>query len=228
MIKPYYSHNGIEIYHADCREVLPELPQANLLLTDPPYGINASKGFGLSGGRSFSGGGRGLGKRLSINVRSYDDNWDTERPAIEIFDAMLQKADDAIIWCGNFFADILPQSKHWIVWDKLQTMPTFSDCELAWTNVKRNSVKKVTVEWNGLIGKERYRAHPTQKPEKLMRYCIKNYSKEGDLVLDPFMGSGTTLRAAKDMVRRAIGIEMEEKYCELAADRLRQEVLSFA
>ena len=67
--------------------------------------------------------------------------------------------------------------------------------------------------------------HPTQKPVQMFRHLVLTYSNAGDLILDPFMGSGTTLRAAKDLGRKAIGIELEEKYCEIAARRLRQEVL---
>ena len=102
-------------------------------------------------------------------------------------------------------------------------MPTFGDGELAWTNSDRKSVKKITIEWNGLLGKEDTRNHPTQKPLDLMLRCLESYP--GETVLDSFMGSGTTLRAAKDLGRKAIGIEIEEKYCEIAVKRLRQEVL---
>jgi DNA modification methylase len=133
-----------------------------------------------------------------------------------------------IVFGGNFFADLLPPSTHWIVWDKLNTMPTFGDCELLWTNVDRKSVKKVTVQYNGLLGKEQHRWHPTQKPLKLLHWCVDHYSAVGDRILDPFMGSGTTLRAAKDLGRKAVGIEIEERYCEVAAKRMEQSTLGFA
>lgn len=106
-------------------------------------------------------------------------------------------------------------------------MPTFGDCELAWTSSQRKSVKKCTVQWNGLLGRESFRDHPTQKPEKLMLLCVQDYTDAGDTVLDPFMGSGTTLVAAKNLGRKSIGIEIEEKYCEIAAKRLAQSVLPF-
>lgn len=214
---PYYDEDGITIYHGDCREILPHLPKVDLVLTDPPYGVKMSKGFG--GFEGFGGFGKPIGRR------QYPDGWDEYRPLPETFELILSRCSNAIIFGGNFFADILPQSRHWIVWDKLNTMPTFGDCELAWTNVDRKSVKKKVVEWNGLLGKERERYHPTQKPLELMIWCIEQYSKEGDIVLDPFMGSGTTLRAAKDLGRKAIGIEIEERYCEIAVKRLAQEVL---
>ena len=216
--KPYYDHDGITIYHGDCREILPDLGgvMADLVLTDPPYGIGMDKGF-----EGFGGFG------TPIKRRQYDDAWDDKRPDKVVFDLILARCKKAVIFGGNFFADLLPQGSHWVVWDKLNTMPSFGDCELAWTNVDRKSVKKKTVEYNGLLGKEQARQHPTQKPLKLMQLLIEDYSEPGHLILDPFMGSGTTLRAAKDLRRKAIGIEIEEKYCEIAAKRLEQEVFNF-
>lgn len=216
-MKPYYEESGITIYHGDCREILPQLPKVDLVLTDPPYGIK------MDGGFSGFGGFGGVG--TPIKRRKYIDTWDNERPSAETFSKVISHADKAIVFGGNFFADILPRATHWVVWDKLNTMPSFGDCELAWTNMDRKSVKKVTIEWNGLLGKEaEARSHPTQKHLALMTWCIQNYSDAGQTILDPFMGSGTTLRAAKDLGRKAIGIEIEEKYCEIAVKRLAQEV----
>ena len=122
---------------------------------------------------------------------------------------------------GNFFSDILPQANFWIVWDKQNTMPTFGDCELVWTNIKRNSVKKITVEWNGLLGKEGKRDHATQKPLKLMQAILNDYTNGA--ILDPFMGSGTTGVAALKLSRKFIGIEIDEKYFKTACDRIQKE-----
>lgn len=214
-MKPYYQDSAVTIYHGDCRQIVPELGSFDLLLTDPPYGVKRDKGFGGFGG---------FGK--PIPRRQFEsDNWDSSRPDNSLFAIILAAAPLAIIWGGNFFADILPQSTHWIFWDKLQTMPTFGDGEIAWTNSSRKSIKKVTVEWNGLLGKEKTRHHATQKPLSLITWCIENYSKASETILDPFAGSGTTGRAAKDLRRKAVLIELEEKYCEIAAQRMCQEVL---
>ena len=213
---PYYEHDGITIYHGDCREILDELPVCDVVLTDPPYGIKMDKGFGGFGGFG-----------IPIARRQYPDTWDANRPDATTFDMILRRCNLALIFGGNYFADILPVSTHWIVWDKLNTMPSFGDCELVWTSSSRKSVKKETVEYNGLLGKEETRFHPTQKPLRLFRLLLEDYSKVGDTILDPFMGSGTTLRAAKDLRRKAIGVEIEEKYCEIAAKRLSQEVFDF-
>jgi DNA modification methylase len=191
-------------------------PLCDFALTDPPYGIGMSKGF-----EGFEGFGP------PIPRRQYPDCWDKERPSADTFSAVLKSCERAIIWGGNFFADILPRATHWLVWDKLNTMPSFGDCELAWTNIDRKSVKKLTVEWNGLLGKEEVRDHPTQKPFELMNLCLLKYGADTNAVLDPFMGSGTSLVAAKNHGKRAIGIEIEEKYCEIAAKRLSQEVFQF-
>ena len=207
------------VIQGDCLEVMRGMDDksVDLIITDPPYGVKRDKGFG--GFEGF----RGAGKL--IKRKAYSDDWDSERPSQVIFDMICRVSSNALIFGGNYFADILPQGKHWIVWDKLNTMPTFGDCELIWTNIKRTSVSKVTVEYNGLLGKEKHRSHPTQKPISVVEWLIQRYSKPNDIILDPFCGSGTTLVAAKNLGRRYIGIEIEEKYCEIARQRLAQQTL---
>jgi len=95
-------------------------------ITDPPYGIKRDKGF-----EGFGGFGEPIARR------QYADDWDSERPDIAVFEEILRLAKLTIIFGGNYFADILPQSTHWLVWDKMNTMPTFGDCELMWTSSKR-------------------------------------------------------------------------------------------
>jgi DNA modification methylase len=185
--------------------------KADLLLTDPPYGIKRDKGFEGFGG--FGGFGE------PIKRRRYEDNdWDSSRPDKNTFDNILLLSEKIIIFGGNFFADLLPQGKHWIVWDKLNTMPTFGDCELIWTNIQRTSVKKIVFEYNGLIGKEKERQHPTQKPIKLITEIIVEYSKDG-IILDPFLGSGTTLIACEQLDRICYGMEISPQYCEVICQR---------
>ncbi len=181
---PYYDdpEYGIQIFWGDCRDILPHLEKVDLVLTDPQYGIKRDKGFeGFEGFGGFGGFGTPIARR-----RYEDDDWDSKRPDKETFDLLLSKCNDAIIFGGNFFADILPQGKHWLVWDKLNTMPTFGDCELLWTSFNRNSVKKITREYNGLIGKESTRYHPTQKPLNLIIDILNTYG--GNTICDPFCG----------------------------------------
>jgi DNA modification methylase len=182
-----------------------------LMVTDPPYGISMDNGF--SGSEGFG------GKGKPIKRRQYKDEWDNDRPSKSTFDFLVSTSILSIIWGGNFFADILPRSTHWIVWDKKQTMPTFGDCELAWTNSNRKSVKKYEVEYNGLIGKEKERFHPTQKPIFLFSEIIKDYSEEKNSIFDPFLGSGTTLLACEQHERVCFAIELDPAYCDIAIER---------
>ena len=180
--------------------------RVDALVTDPPYGIKKDKGLNYVGG-------------VVKSIR-YEGNWDSERPGKDCFAMMLAAASVQVIFGGNYFSDLLPVGNHWIVWDKLKSMPSGSDCELIWTNVKRTSVKKVTVEWNGMLGMERERHHPTQKPVKIMAYCVNGYTEPGQTILDPFMGSGTTGVAAVQAGRKFIGIELDRKYFEIAVERI--------
>lgn len=218
-MKPYYDDGkGIVIYHGDNREVLPLIGRHDLLLTDPPYGIGRANGMG--------GGGGGLDPRKRL-VRKYEGGWDEEKPGVDALRLMIEKANKSIIWGGNYFTDLLPQSNKWLVWDKVQTMPSYSDAELAWTNLEGNTVTMFRQCGAGMLAVEKDRFHPTQKPLALMKWCLSLFP-EAKSVLDPFLGSGTTAVACKDMGLSCTGIEAEERYCEIAANRLRQEVFDFA
>lgn len=149
-------------------------------------------------------------------------DWDSAPAPIEELNAALALCDKAIIWGGNYFP--LPPSMGWMVWNKMQREFSLADGELAWTNqTKALRIFDYPRALALLDGKQ----HPTQKPLALMKWCI---SKMGVVcnVLDPYMGSGTTLLAAKELGLVAVGIDREEKYCEIAAKRLSQEVLNFA
>jgi len=210
-----------QIICGDCLVEMKKFPDKyfDLCLTDPPYGIKRDEGFEGFGG--FGGFGKPIARRR------YVGGWDDSRPKKEVFDEILRISKFAIIFGGNFFADILPQGNHWIVWDKLNTMPTFGDCELIWTNIDRNSVKKYTLQWNGLLGKEDNRFHPTQKPVTLLEYLLQTYSEPTDNIIDPFAGSFTTGVAAKKLKRNFIGIEISPEYCEIGRQRMAQGVLNF-
>ncbi len=216
---PYYEHAGITIYHGDCREILPALPKCDLLLTDPPYGIGASRNMHKESNRVVGHGRRRVAKR------EYElSAWDDAPPGDDLLNFAREMTAWQIIFGGNFFT--LPPSSCWLVWNKMNGDNDFADCELAWTNLKK-AVRKIDWLWSGFArehNEERF-AHPTQKPLGVMRWCISQAPIECATVLDPFMGSGTTLVAAKNLGRKAIGIELEEKYCEIAAKRLSQEVL---
>ncbi len=217
LMKPYYQYGGLKkleyyrdelvtVYHGDAREILPTLPVVDLLLTDPPYGIGVTR--------------MQLGDR-KVKPLYRGGHWDDSAPDLEPF---ISHAAHAVIWGGNFFS--LPISRGWLVWDKLNGGTSFADCELAWTNLDA-PVRMRRISWSGANAKERLdhdRYHPTQKPVALMRWCIE-FFPDVETILDPFMGSGSTLRAAKDMGLHAIGIDIDERYCEIAARRMSQLVL---
>lgn len=203
-MKPYYEESGITIYHGDCREILPSLPKVDAVITDPPYGI-------------------GFAAQPTKWQRRHGEiavSWDDTTVSSDVL--MLPSIASVVaIWGGNYYP--LPCSRGWLTWFKPDAPPSMGSVELAWTNQDQNT-RQISHSISATNG-ERIR-HPTQKPLAVMKWTMTQLPPM-ELVLDPFMGSGTTLRAAKDLGRKAIGIEIEEKYCEIAANRLRQEVLQF-
>jgi DNA modification methylase len=205
---PYYQDDLVTIYHGDCREWMPD---ADVIVTDPPYGMSYVHG-GYGGGKSY-----GFEK---IAIQGDDEEFD---PAL-----LLALNKPTVMFGANHYSERLPSSRGWIVWDKRAGRGSTdqSDAELAWTNVL-TVVRVKQIYWGGAIrtGREQIegRVHVMQKPVALMAWIL-SMMPDG-VVLDPFMGSGSTLVAAKEMGRKSIGIEIDEQYCEVAATRLRQEVL---
>lgn len=198
----------IELIQGDCLVEMKKIPDKSidLVLTDPPYGIGCDKGVG---GGIYKG-------------RKYEDSWDI-KPEKQYFDEMLRISKQAIIFGGNFFTDILPQNNHWICWDKTGEIMfdnPYSGAELAWTNIDKNTVKKYVVIQAGFIAKEKIRYHPTQKPVELFSAILLDYTQKGQMVLDPFMGSGTCAIACKQLERNFLGIEIKPEYVEIAKKRI--------
>lgn len=217
-MKPYYDDGkGIVIYHGDCREILTQLPKVDLVLTDPPYGILNLDGSGSSPCVRKSPRQVGSGKLKNRILNQSNVMWDIA-PDVTMFDALRAASTYQIIWGGNYFP--LPPTRAILVWDKEQPWENFSQVEIAWTNLHRPAALFRQSTCRGVPDK----LHPTQKPLSLILWCLQMI--ENGSVLDPYMGSGTTLRASKDLGRRATGIEIQERYCEIAAKRLAQEVLS--
>lgn len=201
-----------ELWHGDCREILPTLPQFDLVLTDPPYVISADKGAAV-GGTDASG-------RYVRRPKQYEGGWDAERPTAEEFAAILGSAKAAVIWGGNYFSDLLPQGGRWMFWDKLNSMPSYSDGEIAWTSLGGVVVKKFTQCNNGLASlRDGERCHPTQKPVNLIEWCL-SFAPNALTVCDPYMGSGTTGVACAQMGKAFTGIERERKYFDAACERI--------
>ena len=226
---PYYEDDACVIYHGDCREVLPLLTDCSVLMTDPPYSSGGSQEAAKSSG--------------SIGTRSQEtiayDNLSTRgyrKLMADVF-RWANQCDEAFVftdwrmWIETYDA---VEGAGWrvrnmLVWDKINMgmgMPFRNQHELV-AYGKRAPAQITTGNTGNVIRCSRSgnANHPTEKPVDLMRALLAAAVNTGT-VLDPFMGSGTTLRAAKDLNRKAIGIELDERYCEIAAKRMAQEVLA--
>ena len=203
-MKPYFQDDAVQIFLGDCREILPQLPKVDLVLTDPPYGVNKAE-------------------------------WDVayDYSALEFINT-----DKLGLMCG--------------VWNVTNTAPTIAGLRYKWMIIAhlingmtrggigfgnyipcliylRDGVsiyEKSTDCLDVIVGAEPKPDHPSPKPESAITFFVERLSSQDDTILDPFMGSGTTLRAAKNLGRKAIGIEIEEKYCEIAAKRMAQQVMN--
>lgn len=207
-MKLYAEGDGWRIWQGKAENLLSETPKGrfDLCLTDPPYGLNiAGRGKVGGDGRMFS-----------------RKTWDLKRPSPEVFLQMRRASQNQIIWGGNYFADLLPPGRCWLIWHKrpYPNRTSFADCEIAYTSLNQNA-RVLPLTWSGAwrAYKEPNYAHPTQKPTRLFDWCLTIPKKAPASVVDPFLGTGTTIEAC---LRRGIYVEggdMEEEYCEIAAKR---------
>lgn len=227
---PFYDRDGITIYHGDNRQILPMLGRFDLLMADPPYGIACGVDGKRTAERMRSKNGiteNGIKKspNSATGKRDYGfSEWDVEPVEEWVMSLARSICQKQIIFGGNYYA--LPPCKGPLVWDK-EVNGNFADGEMAWNNlgiplrIKRHL-------WNGMIRKGREeRHHPTQKPLEVIQWAI-GLAGDIETILDPWAGSGTTGHAAKNLGKRCVMIEREERYCEIAALRLAQDVLQFS
>ncbi len=201
-MKPYFDDGkGRRIFLGDCREVLLTLPKRQLCLADPPYGMGDRMKGGTWGGSE-----------------KYDKMREWDQSAEQSIADLILSHEKVIMWGGNFFR--VPPSRCWFIWEKSNAVPTMADFEMAWTNFD-----KPAQLFKGQVGIHTH-GHPTEKPLTLIQWCIKQAGDVLDIV-DPTCGSGTTLVAAKLSGLVCDGIELEEKYCEIAARRLQQDCFEF-
>jgi len=243
-LTPYYEHGGITIYHGDCREILPRLEPVDLVLTDPPYSI--SLGNSATHVRQ-----PGKGKR-SLDFFNDDSDWgaSTARAVGSILLASRLCSNTIYAWCGHRqFGDIVStlEGEGWktrpFVLVKAVPVPAAphagfdSGVELcvfayktgkSWNNLRPGTCPNYFKADSYRHGQPGKLDHPTQKPLSLFTHLLSLSMPPDGIVLDPFLGSGTTLRAAKNLGFHAIGIEIEERYCEIAANRMNQEVLDLS
>lgn len=187
---------GVRIICGDCRNILPTLGKVDAVVTDPPYGI----------GDKMQGGTWGAAEKYADFRR-----WDVA-PSAENLTLLRAKASSIILWGGNYFD--APAARCWLVWDKINAVRTMADCELAWTNLDKPAKR-----FRSPVGVHEW-GHPTEKPLGLMQLCIEQIPPPATLILDPFMGSGTTGVAAVKLGRKFIGIEVEPKYYEISRKRI--------
>lgn len=213
-MKNYYQDETVTIYHGDCAVIAPQLGVFDLLCTDPPYGIGEARGKNKS-------------RTKLARAKDYGNaTWDDAPPESWLLDMLRARSRFQIIFGGNYFS--LPPSTCWLVWDKDNGESDFADCELAWTNFP-SAVRLKRYRWAGMLQEpgrpKEERVHPTQKPLAVISWALSLCPERPAIVLDAFMGSGTTLRACKDAGIRCIGIEREEHHCEAAVRRLAQQTL---
>jgi site-specific DNA-methyltransferase (adenine-specific)/modification methylase len=191
------------LYHADCMDILPTLDKVDAVVTDPPYGIGEAKKNNASRGK------------LAFAKDYGRSNWD-DKTADEAVYKSIEISTQSIVFGGNYYD--LPPSSCWLIWDKENGASDFADAEMAWTNLK-GAVRLKRYMWNGMLraNKEPRGDHPTQKPIGVMEWAI---TFTDGLVLDPFMGSGTTGVACMNLGREFIGIEKEKKYFDIACERI--------
>lgn len=185
------------LYLGDCMDILPTFDKVDAVITDPPYGIGITKS-----------------NRLAVSRGMGGMNWDSETPEKILIDQIVSLAQESIIWGGNYFD--LPPSRCFLVWDKQNYGRDFADCEYAWSNIDAVARMFLMRPMNMDGGK----VHPTQKPERLMKWCIDQCKLNPKTILDPFMGSGSTGVAAVQMGKKFIGIEREQIYFDIACERI--------
>lgn len=213
-MRPYYEAGGIVLYHGDCRDVMASIiPDIDLVLADPPYGVSLDTAYKSRGN---------LAQGYDYPPIHGDDKPFDPTPFL-VFPA-------AVLWGANYYADKLPPRGSWLVWDKRDggTPDNGADAEMAWVSGVTGTVPRLfSHKWRGMIKaseKDQRRLHPSQKPVALMAWCL-SFFPTARVVFDPFCGSGPVPRACKDRGISCIAVEISEAYCEIAAQRLSQEVL---
>lgn len=203
--------DNVTLYCGDSAEILPTLKKHSVdaVVTDPPYGINAERirGSQKNGWTDFTGAPQG---------------WDAKRPPETLIRAIVGLGKPTIIWGGNYFIDWLQPNTKWLIWDKMQEDFSLADAELAWCSFD-GAIRRIGVSRGHALqdGKE----HPTQKSLKVMQWCIDlQLPDKAKVILDPFMGSGTTGVAAASLGRGFVGIEREPHYFDVSVRRIQKEL----
>ena len=240
MIAPYYQDDHVTLYHGDCREILPALDGDAVVITDPPYGTGAYasdvkvltgellRGFAERGAAVF--GWPELLVKWCVEAGTSPLEWITWWPtngAIRGFNpvGLWRESECIAAWAGFDWKALRTERSNSVPLDRYNSGNS-GNRRLSSGNPESRHMGDVWRQPSpGLGFQSAKRLHPNEKPIEVLRLLVTACT--ADTVIDPFAGSGTTLRAAKDLGRKAIGIELDERYCEIAAERLGQEVLDF-
>jgi site-specific DNA-methyltransferase (adenine-specific) len=204
----------LQLYHGDCLEVMRGIPDkaAYLVLTDPPYGIRITRNA------------KPIGVATHRSRQATAQTWDDDIPGKPYFEEMFRISKHQIVFGANYFWEHFYSSQCYIVWDKRGDLPDvpFAPTEFAWTSFTKRPSKRYLVRNHGFIrdSKDERTGHPTQKPSELFTQIILDFTKPGDLVIDPYMGAGTTGIACVNTGRDFIGIEKDAGYFAIANDRI--------
>lgn len=221
---PYYDHAGITIYHGDCADVLPWL-EADVLITDPPYGVN----MGECGAKN-------QGWRHGMQHDGYDCYEDTYEnftgTIVPRLNLAIERTKRALVWTGPHIHEqrkpdaiggvFCPSGAGRNVWGFKSLLPVLL---YGTAPDLHKGAKTPTAIWSQERSGKDALGHPCPKPDKWMTWSVQLASLPGEIIVDPFMGAGGTLKSAKNMGRRAVGVDLSERYCEIAAKRLAQETL---
>ena len=206
-------------YNLDCMQGMKEFPEKyfDLAICDPPYGGVTQGGY-MSNPHTCD--------ILASNKNYHLSIWSNGKPDKTYFDELKRVSKNQIIWGGNYYASMLPDSQCWIVWDKENGENNFADAELAWTSFN-TAVRVFRFRWQGMLQgdmkNKESRIHPTQKPVKLYEWLLNKYAKPGDTILDTHVGSGSSLIACYNTNHKYVGFEIDETYYKQAKERIERE-----
>ena len=222
-MKPYYQDDAVTLYLGDCLDILPRLPSVDLVIADPPYTLTMASSIKTSGWGDMMNSAVFYGQILQ-RTRKLTEN---KQGAVWVFNnwrglPVLQKAAYDVEWR---IESLLIWDKQWIGPGGSRGLRPSYECVALFCHLDfQLSNRGLPDIWQSPYSSQRLHGHPAEKPEALISRLIQESG--GDIVLDPFAGSGTTLAAAKLLGKQAIGIEIEERYCEMIANRLAQQVLT--
>lgn len=216
MIEPNAFING------DCMDYLKDYPDNyfDLAIVDPPYGDVTQGGYMTNK----------ISSRIKPNVSRTKYHlalWNQQKPQKKYFEELFRVSKHQIIWGGNYLTTLIQRdSQCWLAWDKDKPEGVgYADVELAYTSFNK-AAKLFRFTWDGMrqgdMKNKEYKIHPTQKPVALYKWCISNFAKPGDIILDTHAGSASCLIAAHETGHKYVGFEIDPTYYHMAKERLDQ------